>query len=119
MLSKSIGNTLCQLRKKRAWSQEQVADILHISRSSYQRIEAGEGFSWASHLEKICEVFEISPEQLLQQSTVIFNSQQQGGTSNNAYIFHQISDKLIEQYELRIKEKDALIEELKLKINPH
>lgn len=60
MLSKSIGNTLCQLRKKRAWSQEQVADILHISRSSYQRIEAGEGFSWASHLEKICEVFEIS-----------------------------------------------------------
>lgn len=117
MLSKTIGKKLFELRKKKSWSQEQTADYLNISRSAYQRIESGEGFSWASNLEKICEVFEVQPEELLKSNNITINSNQQGGNSTNGYIINQLSDKIIEQYELRIKEKDLLIEILLKKEN--
>jgi transcriptional regulator with XRE-family HTH domain len=45
MLSKTIGSKLLELRKQKNWSQEQTADYLCISRSVYQRIETGEGYS--------------------------------------------------------------------------
>lgn len=114
MLSKTIGAKLFELRKQKSWSQEQTADYLCISRSAYQRIETGEGFSWANNLEKICEVFEIQPDELLKQDTLVINHNQQGG-GGYVQIVNQLSDKLIEQYEQRIKEKDELINLLKEK----
>lgn len=109
----SIGNKLKQLRKSRGMSQEQVADYLHLSQSAYARMESGESHSWASHINKICEVFEISPEELVKNESVIVNSNQQGGTSTNAIIINQLSEKLIEQYEERIKELQQTIVFLK------
>jgi transcriptional regulator with XRE-family HTH domain len=111
MLSKTIGSKLLELRKQKNWSQEQTADYLSISRSVYQRIETGEGYSWACNLEKICSVFEIKPEELIKQDHLIINHNQQGG-GGYIQIVNQLSDKLIEQFEARIKEKDALIEKL-------
>jgi transcriptional regulator with XRE-family HTH domain len=111
----SIGNKLKQLRKSKSISQEQVADYLHISQSAYARIESGESHSWASHIDKICEVFEISPEALVKNESIIVNSNQQGGTSTNAIIINQLSEKLIEQYEERIKELQQTIAILKSK----
>jgi transcriptional regulator with XRE-family HTH domain len=115
MLSKTIGSKLFELRKQKSWSQEQTADYLCISRSAYQRIETGEGFSWANNLEKICEVFEIQPEDLFKDANIVINNNQQGGNSTNAYVINQLSDKLIEQFEQRLKEKDELIAVLKQK----
>jgi len=115
MLSKTIGLKLFELRKQKSWSQEQTADYLGISRSAYQRIETGEGFSWANNLEKICEVFEIQPEELIKTDKLIIGNL---GTNNGvgyAEVVNQLSDKLIEQYELRIKEKDEIIAMLKEK----
>lgn len=109
MLNKNIGKKLFDLRKQKSWSQEQTADYLNISRSAYQRIETGEGFSWASNLEKICEVFEIQPEQLLKQETLIVGNI---GTNNGvgyAKVVNQLSEKLIEQYEARLKDKEDII----------
>jgi transcriptional regulator with XRE-family HTH domain len=114
MLSKTIGAKLFDLRKQKNWSQEQTADYLKISRSAYQRIETGEGFSWASNLENICEVFEIQPEELLKQETLVINHNQQGG-GGYIQIVNQLSEKLVEQFELRIKEKDEIIAILKEK----
>jgi transcriptional regulator with XRE-family HTH domain len=111
MLSKTIGSKLLELRKQKNWSQEQTTDYLSISRSVYQRIETGEGYSWASNLEKICSVFEIKPEELVKQDHLIINNNQQGG-GGYIQIVNQLSDKLIEQFETRIKEKDALIAKL-------
>jgi transcriptional regulator with XRE-family HTH domain len=113
MLSKTIGLKLLELRKQKSWSQEQTADYLKISRSAYQRIETGEGFSWACNLENICTIFEIQPEELLKESTIIISNNQQGGNSTNAYVINQLSEKIIEQFELRLKEKDEIIALLK------
>lgn len=112
MLSKAIGSKLLELRKQKNWSQEQTADYLSISRSVYQRIETGEGYSWACNLEKICDVFEIKPEELIRQDHLIINHNQQGG-GGYIQIVNQLSDKLIEQFEARIKEKDEIIATLR------
>jgi transcriptional regulator with XRE-family HTH domain len=111
-----IGSKLKNLRKQKGWSQELVADKLRLSQSAYARIESGNSHSWASHLDTICSIYEITPEELLKCDNVIINSQQKGGNSNNAFIINQLSEKLIEQYENRLKEKEELIAELKAKL---
>jgi len=65
------------------------------------------------HLEKTCKVFEVTPEKLIKNDSIILSNNQQGGNSTNAFVINQLSEKLIEQYELRLKEKDELIKELK------
>ncbi len=108
-----IGIKLRKLRKSKNWSQEQVADYLNLSQSTYARIENGESQSWACHIDNICSVFEITPEELVKSENVVLNNNQKGGTSNNALIINQLSEKLIEQYEERIKELKQTIIDLK------
>lgn len=108
----NIGSKLKKLRKNKNWSQEQVSDLLGLSQSTYARIESGESHSWANHLDKICEVFEISPEELFKQDKVIINNNQQGGVGY-AETINQLSEKVIEQYEERIKELKQTIIDLK------
>ena len=115
MLSKTIGSKLFELRKQKSWSQEQTADYLNISRSAYQRIETGEGFSWANNLEKICEVFEIQPEELIKSEKLIIGNLGTNHGVGYAEVVNQLSDKFIEQYEQRLKQKDELIALLKQK----
>ncbi len=104
-----VGNKIRSLRKQKGMSQEQVADYLHVSQSTYARMETGESASWSSYIQPLCAVFEIQPEELLKQDSIVINQNQQGGNSNNAYVINQLSEKLIEQYELRLQEKDELI----------
>lgn len=108
-----IGAKLKNIRKQKGWSQEQASDYLKISQSSYARMENGESHSWASHLDIICKVFEINPEELVKNDNMVLNSGQNGGTSNNALIINQLSERLIEQYEERIKELKKTVDELK------
>jgi len=107
-----IGNKLKQLRKNKGMSQEQVADYLHVSQSAYARMESGESHSWASHINDICQVFEISPEELVKSESLVINNNQKGG-GGYIQIVNQLSEKLIEQYEERIKELKDVIEGLK------
>ena len=58
-------------------------------------------------------LFDCFISDLLTDDRIIFNSEQKGGTSNNALVINQLSEKLIEQFEIRIKEKDDLITFLK------
>ncbi len=111
-MDKVVGNKIRFLRKEKGLTQEQLADILHISQSSFARIENGENSSWAIYLSKLCEALNIEPEELLKTGAIVINQNQQGGNSNNAYIINQLSEKLIEQYEKRLKEKDELIDTL-------
>lgn len=57
-----------------------------------------------SHTQTISSLFKIEPEVLLRQESVVINQNEQGGNSNNAYIINQLSEKLLAQYEARIKE---------------
>uniref|UniRef100_UPI00404A2595 helix-turn-helix domain-containing protein n=1 Tax=Flavobacterium sp. TaxID=239 RepID=UPI00404A2595 len=108
-----IGLKLKKMRKEKGWTQEWVADQLHLSQSAYARIENGESHSWANHFESICNIYDITPEDLIKLESVTINNNQKGGNSTNAFVINQLSDKLIEQYEFRLKEKDEIINTLK------
>lgn len=110
-LSKNIGKKLYNLRKKNLWSQEQTAEYLKVSRSVYQRIENGEGNSWAGYLDRICEVFQLTAEELVSESPIVFNQNQQGGNSSNSIIANYSNEKIIEHLESIIKEKQVIIEQ--------
>ena len=111
-----VGNKLKQLRKSKDMSQEQVADYLHLSQSAYARIERGESSSWASHANKICEFFKITPEELV--TNEIGQNKETTDDLNEAFIINQLSDKIVEQYEARIKELKKTIKDLKRKQKP-
>lgn len=114
-MNTTVANKLKILRKKRDWSQEEVAHRLHISQSAYGRIEKGESSSWAVHLEAICALYDVSPEELVKQDSVIINQNNKKG-NNNGTVINLISEKLIEQFEIRIKEKETYINELEKKL---
>lgn len=111
-MKSKIGQRLKDLRKSKGMTQEQVADYLSISQSSYARIENGESQSWVNYLDKICELFKIEIEDLLKKDKVIINNNQQGGVGY-AETINNLSEKLVEQYEERIKELKEIISQLK------
>lgn len=67
-------------------------------------------------LEKIASQYDISIADLLADEKIIFSSKQKGETLNNGLIIYQLSEKLIEQLDIRMKEKDEMIKELKAEI---
>ncbi len=56
---------LRQLRKAKNLTQEELSDILCISQSSYARLENGTSKNGFFYIEKLCEVFNITPFELL------------------------------------------------------
>ncbi|MFW0739096.1 helix-turn-helix transcriptional regulator [Flavobacterium sp. T12S277] len=106
-----VGNKLKILRKNKKMSQEEVADFLGISQSAYARMESGESSSWANYILKICEVFAIFPEELLKVEDLKPDADQKEDPSRETGT--HLSDKVIEQYEERIKELRKIIKKLK------
>lgn len=106
---RNIGEKIKNLRKSRNLSQEEVAEFLHVSQSTYARIESGASNSWAGYILPICEFFGIQPEELLKTDHIVINNNNTSCQYSGGYVVNQLSDKLIEQYEKRLAEKDRLI----------
>jgi transcriptional regulator with XRE-family HTH domain len=111
-----IGRKLKTLRTSRGFEPIDIAEKLGISKSTYGRYERNETVPDLNMLEKISKEYEITISDLLSDDRIVFSSEQKGGTSNNALIINQLSEKLIEQFEIRIKEKDETILFLKSQI---
>ncbi|PBJ06633.1 helix-turn-helix transcriptional regulator [Flavobacterium sp. ACN6] len=95
----TIGNRLKKLRLSKNWSQEQVADYLHISQSTYARMERGEGSSWANYIKKICDLYNIIPEQLFKEE--------------DALVVDETSQDIEELFDDRLKELKKIAKYLK------
>lgn len=71
-LKKSVGFRIKKLRNKYKWSQEDLAHRANINRTYVGQIERGEKSATIDSLEKICNAFDITLEELfkyLQSST--------------------------------------------------
>ena len=97
-----VGNKLKMLRKNKKMSQEEVADYLHISQSAYARMESGESNSWVNYILKISKIYEIKPDELLR-----IDENREFSSENF------LSEKVIEQYEERIKDLKKVIKDLR------
>jgi transcriptional regulator with XRE-family HTH domain len=114
---KPIHSKLRAVRTTKGYSQEYMADTLGISQRQYSRLENGQSEITLKYLDKICKELEIEPKELFANEIKQENSNQSGGNANAAYvIINEMSEKLIEQYELRLKEKDETIALLKTEI---
>lgn len=107
-----IGRKIRILRRQKGWSQEEAAFQLSMSRSAYSRMEAGKTAKWIHHLDQLCDTFEISLEEFLRINKVVSEDEQEQGKSTIHYQQNELAEKLIEQYELRLLEKDQYIKKL-------
>lgn len=107
-----FGNRLKTLRTQKKMKTIELAEKLKISDSTYRRYERNEIAPDLNIINKIAEIYDLTLADLLSEEKIILSNNQNGGTSNNALIINQLSEKVIEQYELRINEKDQIINQL-------
>ncbi|OXB15442.1 hypothetical protein B0A68_10305 [Flavobacterium reichenbachii] len=113
IMNETVGNNLKILRKIKNLSQEQVADHLNISQSAYVRMERGESTSWASHFVKICQVFEITPEELVKKELGVSTYENLIGTERLTEIaMLSVYRKIIKTYELQMEDLKTIIKHL-------
>ncbi|MDO5615425.1 MAG: helix-turn-helix transcriptional regulator [Cruoricaptor ignavus] len=95
-----LGEKLKQARLTKNWSEEYIAEILGITEEAYLNFENGKTKPDLKKLEELLQILEIN----IDYKDTLFFSQ----TSETA--IHTLSTKLIEQYEIRIKnlEKENL-----------
>ncbi len=63
----SISENLQKLRKNHELSQEQMAELLNMSKNGYGKLERGESKITVEHLQNIANVFKIDIADLLKE----------------------------------------------------
>lgn len=109
-----IGNKLRGFRVEKGLTTVAIAEQLGISEPTYRRYENDKSFPDIAMVDKIAKVLDKSFLELLPDGIIFTNNDQKGGIAL-AYqsTINQLSEKLIEQYEERIKEKDEIIKDLR------
>ena len=102
-----IHEKIRDLRESKKISQAALAHELGLEQSQYSRREKGEIQFIPEEIVLLSKVLETSISNLFGEETNIFTVHTQKGGNFGQYV--SMPEKLIEQYELRIKEKDELI----------
>lgn len=119
-----VAEKIKRLRKSKGFSQEDMAEKLHISQSAYARIENGESNSWSIYLEKLSEIFEVKPENFVSDDSNNFNNQNHELNGGMAFQFvgtiqtiNSLSDEQIrkdfQEIKNEVQQLKVLIQELK------
>jgi transcriptional regulator with XRE-family HTH domain len=122
----NIGVKIYRLRKGKGLSQAELSAFLKVSKSAIRKWEENKSAPRGENLSKLCVFFNLTFEEFMSETyeknnesidskkpskkRVAANNKQHGG---DAQQIKMISEKLIEQYELRLKEKDEMIEMLR------
>lgn len=113
----SLGTKLRKLRQEKKLSQMQVAVELDVSQTAYGKWESDQTKPGIDNLLRISNFYETDIYDLLDDKEGnhnFINSYDNSNVNNEiSTINYYISDKLMEQYEIRIKEKDEQIALLK------
>ena len=110
----SIGTKIRKLRIQNKLSQPELASKLNISQTALSEIESGKTKKVDFLLmDKVCNVFGVNFDYFLEDKKVFKIKNNTGVAVGDNAIINTISEKLIEQYEMRIAEKDDIIKELK------
>ncbi len=112
-----LGKKLKSLRTAKGFSPDIVAERIGVSKSTYGRYERDETTPDLKSLEMLAQLYEIEIYELLTDDKIFFTQNNKKSTGNGFYVYNNLSDKLIEQLELRIKEKDELIALLKSELS--
>lgn len=113
-----VGNKIKGMRVEKGITTSLMAEKLGISEPTYRRYESDKSFPDIIMIDKIAKVLERNFMDLLPSECLIQNNNDQKGglaVTQNLGTINNLSEKLIEQYEERIKELKETILELKCK----
>ena len=71
----NLGEKLLSLRKKKGLSQEEVADLLHVTRQTIFKWETNQSVPDFDKVVPICNLYEISTEELFKENGVLVDSE--------------------------------------------
>jgi transcriptional regulator with XRE-family HTH domain len=109
-----IGNRIKGLLIEKGFTTDLMAERLGISDQTYRKYESDKNSPDLNVLEKIAQLLGKNLIDLLPDSILFTNNDQKGGIAlTYQSTINQQSEKLIEQLEKRISEKDELISYLK------
>lgn len=111
-----IGRKLRTLRAEKNYTQEKMADLLKMPQTTYSNLENNKGKLDLNVIERIATIFGIDVLDILKDDSLIFNQKNKTG-SNNGLVINHLSEKLIEQYEIRLAEKENIIKQLQGEID--
>jgi transcriptional regulator with XRE-family HTH domain len=102
---------LKQLRELKNYTQEYMATELGLSTRAYSKIEAGETQLTINRLNEISRVLGIEPIEILgfDHKNIFNNCTQEGDNSTMGTSTYLAPDKLMVQYEQRIKHLESEI----------
>lgn len=72
-----LGGKLRALRQKNGWTQKQIAEMLHINRSTYAYYETGASQPDLDMFRRLAILFEVSTDDLLGLSTPMLDMEDQ------------------------------------------
>lgn len=117
----SIVEKIKDIRKRKGFSHEYMAHQLEMSQPAYSKIEKNETVLSVDRLFKIAEILETPVVDILDiNPNTLYN---QNNNDNGTFIGHQQvehlyqenkekSEKIEQLYESRLRDKDAMIEQL-------
>jgi transcriptional regulator with XRE-family HTH domain len=65
-----IGKIIKKYREDKNLTQQQIADLIHMHRSNYSRVEAGERELSIEAIQKVAGLFGMTIDQLINEETV-------------------------------------------------
>lgn len=112
-----IGNKLRKLRLNKGYSQEYMAEKLHVCQKTYSNMENEKATISIDTLRKIAEELEVDLLELLTDGKVVvqYNNSHDSSTFNGV-VNHNLSEDFIENYKNIINDYKLVIEELKKQI---
>lgn len=91
---------LQKLRKEKGYSQEELADLLDVSRQSVSKWESGTTYPEMDKLLSLCKIFNVSLDDLTNDeiSCDTINAKRQNNFSNLVYAILEMINKSIEMF---------------------
>ena len=114
-LQNQITKKIKRLRNQKGLSQPEMADLLHIDKSVYARLEMGKTYAWAKYLEELLKIFEITPDKFFEDignNITINNSNCPFGGNANIENIHTENRDVYEKFIASKDEQIALLKDL-------
>lgn len=107
----SVNEKIRAIREVNQWSQEEMANKMHMSTNGYAKIERGETKLSLHKLEQIANIFNIDVLELINTGGkgVVFLMNENSDNSSNYY-----SDNLateLEKFKMIVSHKDEIIQQ--------
>ena len=77
-----IGRKICDLRKRRGWTQQKLADELHVSDKAVSKWEQGAGIPDVENIVNLARIFKVTTDYLLIENKHKITNEENGDLHN-------------------------------------